>query len=48
MLAKVFVGGLKLSTTVDGVVAYFERFGAIDECTITKNKQTGRSRGLAS
>ena len=43
---KVFVGGLKLSTTVDGVVAYFERFGAIDECTITKNKQTGRSRGF--
>ena len=43
---KVFVGGLKLSTTVDGIISYFERFGPIDECTITRNKQTGRSRGF--
>ena len=43
---KVFVGGLKLSTTTEGIIAYFERFGAVDECTITKNRQTGRSRGF--
>ena len=43
---KVFVGGLKLSTTPNAIVDYFQRFGPVDECIITKNKQTGRSRGF--
>lgn len=42
--AKLFVGGLNVETTSDGVREYFEQFGTISDCVVVMNPQLGRSR----
>uniref|UniRef100_A0A8C5HKW6 Heterogeneous nuclear ribonucleoprotein A0-like n=1 Tax=Gouania willdenowi TaxID=441366 RepID=A0A8C5HKW6_GOUWI len=43
-LCKLFVGGLNVETTDDGLRAYFEQFGALTDCVVVMNQQLGRSR----
>ncbi|KAI9518135.1 hypothetical protein NQZ68_039958 [Dissostichus eleginoides] len=43
-LCKLFVGGLNVETTEDGVRTYFEQFGALTDCVVVMNPQIGRSR----
>ena len=43
---KVFVGGLSATTTETDLVNYFQQFGAVRECCIVTNRQTGTSRGF--
>lgn len=40
---KLFVGGLNVETTEDGLRNHFEQFGALDECVVVMHPQ-GRSR----
>jgi len=43
---KVYVGGLNFSTTSEGLKAHFEQFGAISDCIVMTERDTGRSRGF--
>ncbi|XP_077957857.1 heterogeneous nuclear ribonucleoprotein A0-like [Gasterosteus aculeatus] len=43
-LCKLFVGGLNVETTEDGVRKYFEQFGTLNDCVVVMNQQLGRSR----
>ncbi|KAF3694148.1 Heterogeneous nuclear ribonucleoprotein A0 [Channa argus] len=43
-LCKLFVGGLNVETTDDGLRKYFEQFGALTDCVVVMNQQLGRSR----
>ncbi|CAJ1382906.1 unnamed protein product [Effrenium voratum] len=43
---KVYVGGLNFSTSSDGLKAHFEQFGAISDCVVMTDRETGRSRGF--
>lgn len=43
---KIFVGGLSWSTTEDGLRAYFEKYGPVQDVVIMRDKFTGRSRGF--
>ncbi|AWP11763.1 putative heterogeneous nuclear ribonucleoprotein A0-like [Scophthalmus maximus] len=43
-LCKLFVGGLNVETTVDGLRGHFEQFGALSDCVVVMNQQVGRSR----
>ncbi|XP_070769325.1 heterogeneous nuclear ribonucleoprotein A0-like [Enoplosus armatus] len=43
-LCKLFVGGLKVDTTEDGVRSHFEQFGTLNDCVVVMNQQLGRSR----
>ncbi|XP_012711766.2 heterogeneous nuclear ribonucleoprotein A0 [Fundulus heteroclitus] len=43
-LCKLFVGGLNVETTSDGLRAYFEQYGALTDCVVVMNQQLGRSR----
>ncbi|KAL6117244.1 hnrnpa0 [Pungitius sinensis] len=43
-LCKLFVGGLNVETTEDGVRKYFEQFGILNDCVVVMNQQLGRSR----
>ncbi|XP_023144001.1 heterogeneous nuclear ribonucleoprotein A0-like [Amphiprion ocellaris] len=43
-LCKLFVGGLNVETTEDGLRKYFEQFGALSDCVVVMNQQLGRSR----
>jgi RNA recognition motif-containing protein len=47
MSKKLFVGGLSWNTTDDGLLAAFERFGAVTEAKVITDRDTGRSRGFA-
>ncbi|XP_059202658.1 heterogeneous nuclear ribonucleoprotein A0-like [Centropristis striata] len=42
--SKLFVGGLNVETTSDGVRAYFEQFGVLTDCVVVMNQHLGRSR----
>ncbi|XP_049897932.1 heterogeneous nuclear ribonucleoprotein A0-like [Epinephelus moara] len=43
-LCKLFVGGLNVETTEDGVRKHFEQFGTLSDCVVVMNQQLGRSR----
>lgn len=43
---KLFIGGLSWETTVDGLRAYFEKYGEVTDCVVMSNAHTGRSRGF--
>ena len=41
-----FVGGLPPDLTEDEFSVYFKKFGVVNDATIIKDKNTGRSRGF--
>ncbi|KAK2848873.1 hypothetical protein Q5P01_008707 [Channa striata] len=43
-LCKLFVGGLNVETTDDGLRKYFEQYGTLTDCVVVMNQQLGRSR----
>ncbi|XP_028272654.1 heterogeneous nuclear ribonucleoprotein A0-like [Parambassis ranga] len=43
-LLKLFVGGLNVQTTDEGLRKYFEQFGTITDCVVVMNQKLGRSR----
>jgi RNA-binding protein Musashi len=42
---KIFIGGLSCSTTQNKLKQYFQQFGAVIDCVLMVEKETGRSRG---
>ena len=44
---KIYVGNLSYSTTEDTLREQFSQHGAVDEVTVVKDRETGRSRGFA-
>jgi squid-like protein len=44
--AKMFIGGLSWETTEDDLRSYFEQFGAVEDCAIKTDMNTGRPRGF--
>ncbi|CAK4120689.1 unnamed protein product [Aphanomyces euteiches] len=44
---KLFVRGLDYNTHTDTVTAEFKKYGDLDEVTIAKDRQTGKSKGFA-
>jgi len=45
-MSKIFVGGLSWNTTDETLRHSFEPFGVIEEVIVTKDRETGRSRGF--
>ena len=45
-MGKVFIGGLSRETSTETLKAYFERFGAIADCVVMKDRSTGAPRGF--
>ncbi|XP_016332573.1 heterogeneous nuclear ribonucleoprotein A0-like [Sinocyclocheilus anshuiensis] len=43
-LCKLFVGGLNVQTTNDGLRAHFEHYGSLTDCVVVQNDQLQRSR----
>nr|CAB3253747.1 heterogeneous nuclear ribonucleoproteins A2/B1 [Phallusia mammillata] len=43
---KLFIGGLSFDTTVDGLRAYFSKFGEVVDCIVMKDPKTKNSRGF--
>ncbi|XP_041654231.1 heterogeneous nuclear ribonucleoprotein A0-like [Cheilinus undulatus] len=43
-LCKLFVGGLNVETTDQGLRAHFEQFGSLTDCVVVQNQHLGRSR----
>uniref|UniRef100_A0A9J7ZLT6 RRM domain-containing protein n=1 Tax=Cyprinus carpio carpio TaxID=630221 RepID=A0A9J7ZLT6_CYPCA len=43
-LCKLFVGGLNVQTTDDGLRNHFEQYGALTDCVVVQNQQLKRSR----
>ncbi|XP_051505707.1 heterogeneous nuclear ribonucleoprotein A0b [Myxocyprinus asiaticus] len=43
-LCKLFVGGLNVQTTNDGLRAHFEQYGTLTDCVVVQNDQLQRSR----
>lgn len=43
-LCKLFVGGLNIETTEDGVRKHFSQYGTINDCVVVMNQLIGRSR----
>lgn len=43
-LCKLFVGGLNVETTKDGLQAHFEQYGTLTDCVVVMNEQLQRSR----
>ncbi|XP_068181051.1 heterogeneous nuclear ribonucleoprotein A0-like [Antennarius striatus] len=43
-LTKLFVGGLNVETTDDGLRKYFEQYGTLNDCVVVMNQPLGRSR----
>ncbi len=46
MSRKLFIGGLSWNTTDEGLRSAFERFGAVEDARVIKDRETGRSRGF--
>ncbi|XP_029112978.1 heterogeneous nuclear ribonucleoprotein A0-like [Scleropages formosus] len=43
-LCKLFVGGLNVETTDDGLRKHFEQYGKLTDCVVVQNQQLKRSR----
>ncbi|XP_016145129.1 heterogeneous nuclear ribonucleoprotein A0-like [Sinocyclocheilus grahami] len=43
-LCKLFVGGLNVQTTDDGLRNHFEQYGSLTDCVVVQNQQLKRSR----
>ncbi|XP_068596113.1 heterogeneous nuclear ribonucleoprotein A0-like [Brachionichthys hirsutus] len=43
-LTKLFVGGLNVETTKEGLGTYFEQYGTLSDCVVVMNQPLGRSR----
>ena len=43
---KLFIGGISLDTTDDGMNKYFSKYGKITDCVVIKEKSSGRSKGF--
>ncbi|XP_029112979.1 heterogeneous nuclear ribonucleoprotein A0-like [Scleropages formosus] len=43
-LCKLFVGGLNVQTTDDGLRKHFEQYGKLTDCVVVQNQQLQRSR----
>uniref|UniRef100_A0A7N0RIS7 RRM domain-containing protein n=1 Tax=Kalanchoe fedtschenkoi TaxID=63787 RepID=A0A7N0RIS7_KALFE len=43
---KIFIGGLAKDTTLETFVKYFEKYGALTDSVIMKDRATGRPRGF--
>ncbi|KAI1884998.1 hypothetical protein AGOR_G00215660 [Albula goreensis] len=43
-LCKLFVGGLNVQTTNDGLRQHFEQYGTLTDCVVVQNQQLQRSR----
>ncbi len=46
MSKRVFVGGLAWATDENGLRNAFDQFGAIEDCKVMTDRDTGRSRGF--
>lgn len=46
MSTRLFVGGLAWATTNDSLRSAFEKYGAISDVNVIKDRETGRSRGF--
>jgi RNA recognition motif-containing protein len=46
MSKKIYVGNLPFSATEDEVREMFEAHGAVQECTLINDRDTGRPRGF--
>lgn len=46
-ICKVFIGGLSPLTTSEDLRKYFSKFGRVEEVTVMREKETGRSRCFA-
>jgi len=44
---KIYVGNLSYSTTEDTLRDQFSQHGEVEEVTVVKDRETGRSRGFA-
>lgn len=42
--SKIFVGGLPLDLSIDGLKDYFMQFGEVADCVIVSDKDTKQSR----
>uniref|UniRef100_A0A672JSM2 RRM domain-containing protein n=1 Tax=Sinocyclocheilus grahami TaxID=75366 RepID=A0A672JSM2_SINGR len=43
-LCKLFVGGLNVQTTDEGLRAHFEQYGQLTDCVVVMNQPLQRSR----
>jgi len=43
---KLFIGGISLDTTDDGLNAYFSQYGKITDCVVIRDQNTNRSKGF--
>lgn len=43
---KLFIGSVPYTTTTENLKEYFSQFGAIEDCIVMKDSNTGRSRGF--
>ncbi|KAG2455803.1 heterogeneous nuclear ribonucleoprotein A0-like [Polypterus senegalus] len=43
-LCKLFIGGLNINTTDDGLRKHFEQYGTLTDCVVVQNQQLKRSR----
>ncbi|KAJ5188014.1 Nucleotide-binding alpha-beta plait [Penicillium cf. griseofulvum] len=45
-MSKLFIGGLSWNTDDQSLRARFEEFGVVEDATVVKDRDTGRSRGF--
>ncbi|XP_076812850.1 heterogeneous nuclear ribonucleoprotein A1-like [Clavelina lepadiformis] len=43
---KLFLGGISLDTTDEGMREYFAKYGNITDCVVIRDQQSGRSKGF--
>lgn len=46
-MTRIYVGGLSISTTEDGLRALFEEFGPVESVAVVTDRYSGQSRGFA-